>query len=128
MNGNKPLELKVGPGQVSTIVAAAIMGSIDADQRDVLVKDALAYLLTTPNYEGTSPLQKAFRNAVKVSCDEILKQMIQDDAEVQGKLRAVIRQAVEEAFSESRHGEMVKRCAESIGSVWKFRQRQADED
>ena len=85
------------------IVAKAVLDSISADQREVLIKAALDFLITPPkkeNYHAAtppSPLQQAFHNAVAESAREIVRQVVKD--ELAERIKAVIHEQMVDAVA-----------------------------
>ena len=68
------------------IVAKAVLEGISQDQRDLLVEQAIQYIITAPPKPSTygavqqpSPLQAAFQNAIQLSLSETARRVVDSE-------------------------------------------------
>lgn len=113
--------------QFKSIVSGAILQSLDADKRDALIKGAIQHLLTpSPDRGGygqrTTPLQDAFNRAVENVSSGIAKDMIEKDADLQTKIRALLNEALTSVF-ESKREETIQRVAAAFAKGLAYQER-----
>ena len=102
--------------QFGELIGAAVMQSITQESRDTLIKAAIQNLLAKPDPSGygekLSPLQKAFNSAVYTCAVEIVRQKI--EAELSDKIKDVVSEALEKAFTSERKDQLVNNMTEAI--------------
>src|SRR5882762_7773593 len=101
------MDIKLDQEQMTTVVSAAILKSIDEDQRNVLIEGAIKHLLTAPPSNGygstrVSPLMDAFNSAAGRVASQLATEMISGDEVLKGRIRVLINDAFEKVFTESR--------------------------
>lgn len=92
-------DIKLTDEQWSGIVGAAVLQAVTPENRDTLIKEALANLLTPKSVGGygsraTSPLQDAFSQAMHRHAYEEISRLLKEDPEIIANLQAVIRTAI----------------------------------
>lgn len=91
------MNIQLDPETLKSIVAEAIMASLDDKKREALISGAISHLLT-PNTERygsqKSPLDDAFRYAVQQVAQKIATEMIANDEVVKTKIRTLLNEAM----------------------------------
>lgn len=114
------MDIKLDQEQMTTVVSAAILKSIDEDQRNVLIEGAIKHLLTRPpsnngygSNQRESPLMDAFNSAAAHVAHKLAEEMISGDETLKGKIKSLISDAFEKVFTESRE-KTVGKIADAI--------------
>lgn len=89
------MEIKFDAETAATIASAAIFDSLMIEQRDGLIKQAIEHLLAptkSPHYpyEVISPLKQAFEQAIRDAAFKAVKELIENDLEVQENIRTLL--------------------------------------
>jgi len=109
------MKIELTDEQLTGLVSVAILQAIDQGQRDVLIKEALQYLLS-PKSDGygraRSPLQEAFDLAVETTCRQMVLEMFREDANIRETLQALIIEGYHRALADREP--LVNSIAESI--------------
>lgn len=101
------------------MIGASVMNSITQDQRDMLVKAAVVYLLTPEKSPGeyvakASPLQKAFNNSVYNLARVQVEKDLAADGEFAAMIKDVIAEAVTKAMTGTEREKLVEKVADAI--------------
>lgn len=86
----------IPPDSMNAIVQKAIMETITPEQRDSILTEAVAQLLTNEKVEfgraqtGTNPLQLAFNEAVRVGTVKYVRQLVDQDQAIQKRIEEVV--------------------------------------
>lgn len=95
-------DIKINHDVMQTIVHKAILEGIGTEQRDLLMQQALQYLITEPrNTYGSpspSPLQTAFNNAVTKAARLIVEELV-SESDLQDRIREWAGKALTEYVS-----------------------------
>lgn len=81
---------------MQTIVQRAILEGISSDQRDLLVEQAVKYLIAPqksayPYDKNPSPLESAFNHAVTVAAEKLVNEMVANTPEFMAKVREQVQ-------------------------------------
>ncbi len=94
------LSVQLDGEALNAIVTKAILDQITAEQRKVILDQAVKALLSPkPDPYGYSrreitPVQAAFDNAVRQSAMKAAQTLVDDDVEFQGRLRNMVRDSM----------------------------------
>lgn len=88
-------DITVDSNVLSTLVAKSLLESIEPEQKELMVEQALKYLITKPNssYASTSPLQDAFNSAVHQTSFSVVRDILQEE-EFEEAIRNACREAL----------------------------------
>jgi hypothetical protein len=120
--------LVIETDQVKELVSAAIMQGITTDQRNILIKSAIEYLITPPKKENfygrdpVSPLQEAFNNGIYTAAQVIAREVVASDPAVQEKIRALLNDALVNVF-ETHREQTIDSLASAITAGLAYRGR-----
>jgi hypothetical protein len=98
------MEIKIEQDKVQEIISQAILRELGSEQRDLLIAQAIQYLLKEQQagsgYSSRKfiPLHDAFNNAVANSARQIAHDYIHNNAEVQQKLKELLTEAMDRVF------------------------------
>jgi hypothetical protein len=97
------MELKLDAEALQSVAATAIFQSIDADQRDTILQQAIRGLLVPDkNGYGTlgqTPLQKAFDNAIASASYQVVRERIADDPRVSEAISELLGPMINSALN-----------------------------
>jgi hypothetical protein len=99
-------EIKIESDAMQAIVSKAILEGIDGDQRQAILEQAVAALITPRGERGygrpepTTPLQDAFDAAVRGVVNEVAREVVVDDPALRDKVRELITSAMADAVKE----------------------------
>lgn len=114
------MELKIDEEQIQSFVHEAILQQLDDDARERLISAAIVHL-TTPQpgqfRNGKTPLQDAFDRAVGISADKIVREIVQENADYQLKIRKVVG----EAFMKMEEEEFTNYLGTALGQALRNR-------
>ncbi len=77
------MDLRLNDEQLQSVLSTAILEFITPENRDAMIKEAVAYLLKTPPKEPFSnrtpdpPLQEAFKRAVSNAANKIAQELLE---------------------------------------------------
>lgn len=114
-------EIKIPDDQMQQIVSAAILSTVTEENRETLIKQAIASLLapSTSSYDmGKSQLQSAFSRAVQQKAGSIINEMIAPGSQLYDKITELIKDATMKAFNDEARQKMVESIASSIGRAF----------
>lgn len=104
------------------LVVTAMMQALDQNKRDELIMKALEALVAPQrnsymHRDDPSPLEEAFKSAVRDLAHSIVKEMVNTD-EIRTKIRALISSAVEKmtADSDRLSGKMAEAIVSAMSS------------
>ena len=118
------MDVRIGDDKIGEMIGAAVMSQITQESRDLLIQNAIKYLLTPEksNIYGSkeeSPLQKAFNTQLNVYAREYIKQQIENDEEFSGKIKSVVQDAMMKSFGDTAaRGKVVDKLAGAIESAF----------
>lgn len=96
-------EIRISTEAVEAVVHKAILDMLDAEQRSLLVENALKYLVTPQTTyngrAGQSPLQDAFSAALHSVVRRIADKVVASDPEVERKIRALVAGVLTEGMA-----------------------------
>lgn len=110
------MNVQLDPKMVSELAAAAIMTTLSAEQRNILISNAIQYLLTpagTGYNKQSSPIESAFNEALRRHAVIVAEQMLEGDDVIKGKLQQLISEAVHKLFTDNRDA-TIGRVVQSI--------------
>lgn len=109
------MNLTLDPELVKTVVAEAILKSLDEQKREVLIKAALTNLLAPSDGRYGSPdnITSAFNYAVRDVAQKIASEMLLSDESVKEKIRGLINEATTRLFETNRE-QTVTKLADAI--------------
>jgi predicted YcjX-like family ATPase len=112
------MKLDLNDDQLQSVVAAALMHHIDQDKRDLLIKDALQYLITPKDSaygsrEKVSPLVQAFRSAMDTVATAMIRKDLEGNEQVAQAIKGLIAEAVHKMEHDNRE-QTVSRLAQKI--------------
>lgn len=88
------MEIKLDADAVTAIASAAIFESLDKDARDLVIKQAIMYLLApdVKHFSGTgaTPLQRAFNQAVETAAFNVVREVVADDVNVKAHIMELL--------------------------------------
>jgi uncharacterized membrane-anchored protein YjiN (DUF445 family) len=102
------MEIKIEQEKVQAIISQAILKELGENQRDMLIAQAIEYLLkeqaSGSGYSSTKfiPLHQAFNSAVAHSAQKVARELVENDEQIQAKLKALLTEAMEKVFNEKR--------------------------
>lgn len=103
------------------LIGASVMNAITSEQRDLLIKGALEYLLTKNGdrySDGKSPIQEAFNIAVRSFAMECVRNELKEGGAFTDQVKAMINEAATKAFTEQRE-KIVESMADAIAKGFK---------
>lgn len=116
---------------MKTVVSKAIMESISQEQRDVILEQAVAKLITPTKVntgyrteDGPSPLQEAFDRAVVQAANTAVRELIEERPEFQTKVRAAVADAIDKLIEGDYN--LASKVGSAVGSAvtdWASEQR-----
>ena len=90
---------------MTSVVAKAILDSLDADQRATLIQDALKHMIEPTEVErnyrkekGPSRLQTAFRQQLEFVAGQVIREQLQE-SHVRDEIRVFVEKALTEALA-----------------------------
>lgn len=111
------MDIKLNEEQMQSIVSAAIFQTLDEQQKEMMIKDALKHLMTAVprgSYgERYSPLAEAFHRAVQDQARKLATEMLENNAEINTKIQSLISEGVQQLMTDKREG-TVLRIADAI--------------
>lgn len=120
------MEIKLDSQQLQELMAQAVFASLDEVKRDVLIKGAIQHLITKPHgngyYDRTSPIEDAFRAAVRQVAEKIANDMLNNDADLTAKIRALVNEALVRLMDTNRE-KTVEKIADAIAAGMAYRER-----
>lgn len=107
--------------QMQQIVSAAILQTVTAENRDILIKDAITRLIT-PESSGygkkLSLLQIAFNNAIHAQAEKIIADTLDTDEQIKTLIKDIVTEAFDKAFNSEKRESLILSMASSIASSW----------
>ena len=92
------MDIKIDTPQMQELIAQAVFASLDEVKRDVLIKGAIQHLITKDHSRSygasTSPIEDAFRHAVRDVASKIASEMLTNDSDITTKIRALLNEAL----------------------------------
>ncbi len=111
------MEIKLDDKLIKSVVSEAILSAMDAQQRELLLKNAIQYLLTKQDGYGgrqqPSPIESAFNTAVENAARILVAEMLGGDDGFKNTIRGLIVSAVDKLETDNRD-ERVRRIADAI--------------
>lgn len=115
-------DLTINTDAMKTVVAKAILDSLEPQQREQMITAAIEYLITEPERKDhygrsekmPSPLQNAFNDAVARSARSVVEDVLGEPG-VQARIDAAIREAVAKAIAD--HGDLARSIGFAMGDV-----------
>jgi len=107
---------------VKEILGEALLRTLDANARDVLIKGALVHLLTPTRsagysgYEQPAPIVAAFNEAARTVAAQIVRERLAGDAEFRTKVDGLLNDVVAKVFGEKRE-KIVEATADLLGQA-----------
>lgn len=102
--------------QLKAVISEAILRNFDEQKRDALIQGAITHLLTPerPGYGGKaeSPIERAFRDALRWQAEALARDMISNDETIKAKLKGLIVDAMERVFANP--DGLTKRIADAV--------------
>jgi len=113
------MQIPIDQNALRELVSKAILDSLTGDKRDELLKGAIKELIETPKNTGpygpkVSKLEQAFAQAVEVSANRIITDMMNNDEALISKIKGVMVEAVERAFEETGRAKMIEAISNAI--------------
>lgn len=109
---------------VKKVASEAILNAITEDQRQTLIRDAVAYLLT-PEDRGygrrESPITLAFHDGVRSVAIRVAMDMFEKDETIKTKIRELLNEALEKVMNANRD-KTVERLANAITEGMAYRE------
>lgn len=98
-------DIKIESDAMQAIVSKAILEGIDDNQRDAIMEQAVAALITPRGerrygVEPTTPLQDAFERAVQQTVGQIAHEMVSENQALLAKVCELVTDAMAEAVKE----------------------------
>jgi hypothetical protein len=107
------------------IASEAILNAISPEQRDTLVRNAVAYLVTPPENRSYgpsySPITQAFHDGIRSVAIRIAMEMFEKDETVRLKIRELLNEALEKVMVANRE-KTVQRIGEAIVDGMAYRE------
>ena len=114
------MNIDIPKDQLSQIVSAAILNAITPENKEVLIKEAIAALIE-PKKDSVyrhgpprSALQDAFENAVRLIACDIVREELKVNEPLRGQIKRLVQDAMDRVMSADRYPSLVDRLAESI--------------
>lgn len=110
------MEIKLDSEAMQNAVSAAVLSAITNEQRDILMKGALAYLMNKSNsnsYNSPTILQDAFNQAIRESARKLADELIAKDESVQERLKTLFAESMETVFVTKRE-DVVSKMADAF--------------
>lgn len=118
--------IQVDESKVAGLVSAALLAELSPERRDLLIQDALKYLITGVErkhpYGGAtekdpSPLEKAWRSAVYDCASKLVRDEIAKSDELTASIRALIADSITKAFNGEGREKLVDKVSAAIVSA-----------
>ena len=111
------MKLDIPEDQFGALVGAAVMQIVTQENRDALIKEAIAHLLAPSEVHSygarkRSPLQAAFDFAVQERAREFISQTL--DEKLKEQVKAVVEEALMKAFDIERRHKLIDNIADAI--------------
>jgi len=121
------VDIKLDTPQLRELLAQAVMASLDEVKRDMLIKGAIEFLVTKDtsggySYNRRSPIEDAFNYAVRDVAQKTANDMLTNDSGLQGKLRALVNEALVRLMETNRE-KTVEKIADAIAAGMAYRDR-----
>lgn len=114
------MDIKLDDAGMKALVSEAILQSLDAQKRDALIKEALAYLLE-PKRDAygsrLTPLQDAFREAVSNFARRTVEEMFEKETAIRDDVLKLIKDSWAALMSDQRYPKLVTKFGEAISSA-----------
>jgi hypothetical protein len=117
------LKLQLTDDNLKAIMSEAIMTALTEEQRAVLIKGALQYLLTAPPSSGynsrppTTPIQDAFNEAVRKVAFKVCEEAVSADGELKRQIDTLVADVAKRAFAEDRREKLITKMADAVTSA-----------
>lgn len=109
-----PTSISIPADAMQAIVQKAIFEGISAEQRELLVQQAIEYLVAPPTngygQRGTSPLESAFQNAVAIAANQIVRELVKE-SEFTARITEMVEKTLREFVAQD------VRMVEAVGSA-----------
>jgi hypothetical protein len=110
---------------IKKVAAEAILTAINQEQRDTLIRNAVAYLLT-PDDKGygrrESPITSAFNDGIRAVASRLAVEMFEKDETVKNRINELLTEALEKMMGENR-AKTVDRIASALTEGMAYRDR-----
>ena len=96
------IKLQLPEDEMKAFMTASILGQLSEEARTAIIAQAVAWLTATPERttygprDPQSPLETAFRTAMASATHAVVRDMIENDAEVRGVVEGELRKLVRE--------------------------------
>lgn len=93
------------PSEMSSILAAAILEKMGAEERSAMLASALQYLMTPgPSKDygrtpGVTPVQAAFDQSAGFAIQQVTREIMDADEAFQARLRELVTEKIQEALA-----------------------------
>jgi hypothetical protein len=109
--------------QLKGIVSEALLRSLDENTREVLIRDAITYLLTPKEKvnmysSDRTPLQSTFYYAVEQVAHKVIRELLtQEDGPYWARFRGAVQQAFDKVFADP-NSQLTDRLAGAISRAF----------
>lgn len=113
------MKIDLDQNALKELISESIFNSFSEDQKQVMIKSALQYLLSPQENGGhygrkqPSPLEEAFNRSISRMAEQLASTVLDNDPEVKSKLNLLIQEGITKVFMESRE-ETVGKIADAI--------------
>lgn len=112
------MDVRVDGDQFGSLIGAAVLSQITGENRDKILKEAIQDLLSvkaTGYGVASSPMQKAFNNAVESYARQFIEKQLESDTELSQHLQSVVTEAVKKVFVDAEaRDKLVNKIANAI--------------
>lgn len=116
------MDLKLDSEQLKQVIQAAILSQLTPEKREAIIGQAVKDLLVPVEvYRGAgyqTPIEAAFKRAVGEVAREVATEMVTQNEEIRGKIRALIVEATERAMAPEKREAQMDRIASAIEHVF----------
>ena len=117
------MNLNLDDAQLKDLIGEALLRSLDQAGRDVLIKDAIAHLVTPTksayNNTSESPLQMVFHQAVITVTREVIAAQLKENEVIKTAVDSLIMEAVQRVFVDQRE-KTIEKVTNSIVEALKI--------
>lgn len=116
------MKIELSEENLKSVVSEAIMNSLSLEQRNVLIQNAISYLLTpTSNSlydQKKSPMQEAFNNAISQVAREVVTEEMKSNSEIKLKIKELMANAIEKMFEPEAQNAIISNIQESFRNAF----------
>lgn len=118
------MKLELNDEQMKSLVSEAIFLQLDEKKRDEVLRAAITHLISPSkstdrfgsSVKGPSPLEESFQNAIGWVANQVCRDILEKDENIQAQLKQLVADAVNKMMTTDREA-YVDKIAQAIGSA-----------